>query len=296
MGAKRILDHDRVGLVSLSGRGLDAAIRAAEGRTVIAEVFANSTGIADGCHNAEVQAAHGADIVILNFIEQSWDGEGMFRFDAPDLTTRDLRAFAEFVGRPIAVNIEPGDVPAPRRASVEGGKRLVDAGAAALVLTANPWTDSDYASLVRVTAELRAGLGDDVALWSGKMHGAGVHELPTPDVVRALAEAGASGVLVPMPGTVPGVTIDVAARAVDAIHAAGAFALGTIGTSQEGSPAEVAVRFAIDGKQAGFDAFHIGDSWAYGSGDPDVVRAISLAIRGKRHTWRRMALGARPRP
>ena len=289
----RILDLDRAGLVALRGAALDASIRAAEGRTVVAEVFADD-GIVDGVHSAEVMAAHGADVIILNFVERAWDGDGPWRFAGPGWTLPDLASFAQRVGRPIAINLEPGDVPSQRRATVEGARRLLDAGAAALVLTANPWTDSDYASIVRVTAELRAGLGAGVALWSGKMHGAGVHELPTPAVTRALAEAGATGVLIPMPGTVPGITIEIAHAATLAAQEAGAFVLGTIGTSQEGSQPEVGRAFALAGKQAGFDAFHVGDSFTYGSGDPDLLREISLTIRGRRHTWRRMALGARP--
>ena len=293
--ATRILDLDRAGLVALRGRALDASILAAEGRTIVAEVFANSTGIADGAHNAEVMAAHGADVIILNFLESAWDGSGPFRFDAPGWTLPDVASFAEKVGRPIAVNLEPGDVPAPRRATAENAKRLRDAGVAAFVVTANPWTGSAYADLVRVTTDLRTGLGDDAAIWTGKMHGAGTHELPTPEVVRAMADAGASGILVPLPGTVPGITIELAGRAVEAAHGAGAFVLGTIGTSQEGSQPELGRSFGLAGKQAGVDAFHIGDSATYGAGDPEMVREISLTVRGRRHTWRRMALGARPR-
>ena len=41
--------------------------------------------------------------------------------------------------------------------------------------------------------------------------------------------------------------------------------------------------------------FRSGDSATYGAGDPEMVREISLTVRGRRHTWRRMALGARPR-
>lgn len=292
--ATRILDLDRAGLVALRGRALDASILAAEGRTIVAEVFANSTGIADGAHNAEVMAAHGADVIILNFLELSWDGSGWFRFDAPGWSLPDIASFAEKVGRPIAVNLEPGQVPEPRRATGANARRLCDAGVAAFVVTANPWTGSAYEDLVRVTADLRESLGDDGAIWSGKMHGAGKHELPTPEVVRAMTGAGASGVLVPLPGTVPGITVEIAARAVEAAHEAGALVLGTIGTSQEGSQPELGRAFGLAGKQAGMDAFHIGDSATYGAGDPEMVREISLTVRGRRHTWRRMALGARP--
>jgi predicted extracellular nuclease len=44
-------------------------------------------------------------------------------------------------------------------------------------------------------------------------------------------------------------------------------------------------------KRAGADVLHLGDMGAYGLTDPMNVMAASLAIRGRRHTYRRMAMG-----
>jgi len=69
--------------------------------------------------------------------------------------------------------------------------------------------------------------------------------------------------------------------------------LGTIGTSQEGATAKLARSLALTAKEVGVDAHHIGDAGYYGIGDPEFLHAYSIAVRGRRHTWRRMALGAR---
>jgi hypothetical protein len=82
-------------------------------------------------------------------------------------------------------------VPPLRRATPENAKRLDESGAALLSLTANPSTDGSYAGLARVTAELRAGLGDDVALWTGKMHHAGHRERVATARLTSLVDAGA---------------------------------------------------------------------------------------------------------
>ena len=46
-------------------------------------------------------------------------------------------------------------------------------------------------------------------------------------------------------------------------------------------------------KEIGVDLHHLGDAGLGGSPDPEVVYRYSVAIRGRRHTWRRTALGAR---
>lgn len=296
-GARRILDLARAELSVLAGRELDDAVRAAEGRTMVAEVFAAAPGLVDGVHNAELMACHGADVIVLNLVDGAWSGSGAWSFPyLPDVT--DLRSFARAVGRPVAVNLEPdptGDmIPPPRRANVDNARALIEAGAAGLVLTANPGTGASYADLVDVTRRLRESLGPEASLWVGKMHHAGLPEAATPQNLLPLAAAGASGVLVPVPGTVPGVTREIAAESTRALQEAGAIVIGTIGTSQEGAPTAAAVTMALAAKEAGFDAHHVGDAGYYGMGDPELLHEYSLTVRGRRHTWRRMALGARP--
>jgi hypothetical protein len=292
--AGRILDMDRGELAVLRGKELTAAVAAAEGRTMVAEVFADRAVLswdpdARAVHNMELVAAFGADIVVLNMIDRVWDGE-RFLFPGVGAFTS-LSALARYVGRPIGVNLEPGDVPERRRASPEQAKQLVDAGAAVLLLTANPGTDGSYDGLTRVTGALRASLGEGVALWSGKMHHAGRREALTPQRLVSLVEAGADGVIMPLPGTMPGLTREVAAEAVAGVQAAGAIVMGAIGTSQEGSHVTVVPQLALTAKEIGVDAHHIGDCFLPGIGDPELLYAYSVAIRGRRHTWNRMALG-----
>jgi hypothetical protein len=288
---ERILDLDRDALASLRGRALTAAVAAAEGRTIVSEVIAGAAPLADGVHNMEIEAALGADLIILNFVEQVIAADGWL---FPELGRwPDLRALARHIGRPIGVNLEPGDVPAPRRATLEAARRLVDDGSAMLCITANPKTDTTYADLIRVTSELRAGLGPDVAIWAGKMHQAGQAEAIGPEPIVRLIAAGADGVLLPIPGTVPGVTREVGADVCAAAHARGAIVMGTIGTSQEGSRPTIALPLALVAKEIGVDAHHIGDAGLSHAADPDLLYEYSIAVRGRRHTWRRMALGNR---
>jgi len=289
--SRRILDLDRAGLVSLDGRGLTAAIAGAEGRTILAEVTPSRGPLVDGVDNLEVVAAMGADIVVLNLIDELIEDEG---FRLPCLgAVPDLRALATTVGRPIGVNLEPGDVPAPRRATPQAARRMVEAGATLLVLTANPGTRTTLADLARVTETLRAAVGGGPSIWAGKMHQAGATEPVMAAPVAALIGAGADGALLPLPGTVPGVTREVAAAVCSAVHDAGGLVMGNIGTSQEGAHPSIATALALVAKEIGVDVHHVGDAGLAGGTDPDLVYAYSVAVRGRRHTWRRMAFGSR---
>jgi hypothetical protein len=287
----RILDLDRDALAALRGRALTESVASAEGRTIVSEVISGAPGLVDGVHNMEVEASLGADLIILNFVEMVITADGWV---FPELgRLPDLRALARRIGRPIGVNLEPGDVPAPRRATLDAARRLIDDGAAMLCITANPKTDTTYADLIRVTSELRNGLGPDAAIWAGKMHQAGRTEAIGPEPIVRLIRAGADGVLLPLPGTVPGLTRELGAEVCSAAHEAGAIVMGTVGTSQEGARPSIALPLALVAKEIGVDAHHLGDAGLSHATDPDLVYEYSIAVRGRRHTWRRMAFGNR---
>ena len=294
----RILDLDSSELATLRGRELTASVAASEGRAVVAEVWPHTAMLASahetgGVSNIELVAAFGADIVILNMVEKVYDGERWRLLVMPEFDS--LAELADFVGRPIGVNIEPGNVPNGRKATVDNARRLVDQGAALLCVTANPATGADLADIAGTSKRLRDALGGDAAIWAGKMHMAGHTEPLDGHALRQVAESGADGVLVPLPGTVPGVTREIAAEAVRQIHAAGAIAIGTIGTSQEGSHRTLVPQLALNAKEIGVDAHHIGDAYLAGAMDPEFLYDYSVAIRGRRHTWHRMGRNTRKR-
>lgn len=283
----RILDLDRTGLAALRGRDLTAAVAASEGRTMVAEVFADRAALSfdgrTGVHNAELMAAFGADVIVLNMIDRVWDGT-TFRFPGlGELTS--LHELASRIGRPIGVNLEPGTVPELRKATRDNARRLAGAGAALIVLTANPSTDGSLDGMAKATEQLHT----EAALWVGKMHHAGHPEPITARKLANLVDAGADGVILPIPGTLPGVTREAAAEAVAAVHKKGAVVMGAIGTSQEGAHTNVVPQLALTAKEIGVDAHHIGDCFLPGMGDPELLYAYSVAVRGRRHTWTRMA-------
>ena len=125
---------------------------------------------------------------------------------------------------------------------------------------------------------------------AGKMHGAGSKEsVMNREIAKELIEAGADILLVPAVGTVPGFTEESLIDIVQFAHEHETLVLSAIGTSQEGSSKEVIEQIAIRNKICGVDIQHIGDAGYGGLADVNNIFALSVAIRGMRHTVARMA-------
>lgn len=109
------------------------------------------------------------------------------------------------------------------------------------------------------------------------------------ETLHTFIEAGADIVLIPSPGTVPGFTVENTAKSVDIVQQKGALATLTTGTSQEGADESTIRQIALNSKMAGADIFHIGDAGIAGIAIPENIMAYSIVVRGKRHTYVRMA-------
>ncbi|HEL1969963.1 TPA: haloacid dehalogenase-like hydrolase, partial [Streptococcus suis] len=103
----------------------------------------------------------------------------------------------------------------------------------------------------------------------------------------------ADGVLIPAVGTVPGVREEIVAPIVSQVKARGGLVISTIGTSQESADSQTVREFGLSNKRVGSDIHHIGDG-SYGRmPDPENILALSLAVRGKRHTYFKMGQSVR---
>ncbi|MDR6227129.1 DUF7916 family protein [Desmospora profundinema] len=316
---KRLLDQTPEQLVQLTGRRLLESIRASEGRTVVAETVVDGLPLVDGCANPELAAAFGADLLLLNRYDVDrprvsgfssreeaiprgtmWEETGL----GPLLPIMGWGVTAgevtRLIGRPAGINLEPvaADLPqsmvaSGRRAGIAQAEEALDQGARFLVFTGNPGTGVTWSSIAREVGRLRDHLGPEIPLMAGKMHGAGVWENDENWLeerqLDQLAEAGANILLLPQPGTVPGVRGEEMACLVERAHRLSLLVMFTIGTSQESSQASLMERWAVEGKSLGGDLFHIGDAGFAGMAPPENILSFSTALKGKRHTYRRIA-------
>ncbi|MFE2777034.1 MULTISPECIES: hypothetical protein [Lactobacillales] len=293
---KRLISASASEINKMDASQLKQAIFASEGRTIVAETVVTSPPLIQGLSNPEVMATFGADIIVLNELD-------VFNPEIPGLevfagSKEIIRELKRLIGRSIAINLEPVDEEQElleSRVALNPG-RLVskaslqaadDLGVDMILLTGNPATGVTMSAIkaaVKMTKSHFSGL-----VLAGKMHGAGLTEsIVNEEALLGFMDEGADGVLIPAVNTVPGVNELENQVVTKGVHARGGLVMATIGTSQESAQASVIEAIGLSNKRVGVDCHHIGDG-AYGRmPDPENITALSLAVRGKRHTYFRM--------
>jgi hypothetical protein len=303
---KRLLDTTARELASYSREQIVASIRASEGRVLAAEVIAPAMAAVQDVSNPEVAAAMGADLIVLNMLDVGQPAVDAVPADAPADVIQTVK---RLTGRLIGVNLEPVDPHADRvtddhfgpggtsgrLATQDNVAAAVALGADAIVLTGNPGMGVTNESLARAVGATREAAGQSTVIMAGRMHAAGSASQAGSSIVddrslEGFVAAGADIVLIPAPGSVPGCHEARVRSWVETVHAAGALSMTTIGTSQEGADQDTIRRIALMAKMTGTDIHHLGDCGFFGIALPENLLAYSIAIRGRRHAYRRMAM------
>ena len=299
---KRLLDCTASDFRCMNGKQLKQSIKASEGRVIVSEIIGAFTSLYPSVTNAEIAAAFGADLLLLNFFDVFVPYFNGLDMNEPNQIVKRLK---ELTGRPIGVNLEPVDPNAKqledltslskgRLATDESLQEAKKLGFDFVCLTGNPKTGVTNDEIAKAIEKARYVFGDDGLIIAGKMHGAGVANeigagIVSEEVMERFISAGADVILMPAPGTVPGVTLEKTEKLVGFAHEKGALVMLTIGTSQEGADEHTIRQIALTSKMAGADLYHIGDAGYHGIAIPENIMTYSIAIRGKRHTYVRMA-------
>lgn len=302
---KRLLDCTASELARFTSRELLGSIAGCEGRVLACETIGITPPLLGDVTNAEYAAALSADILLLNMFDVQAPVLQALPETAPQNTVRELK---RLTGRVIAVNLEPVDPDAAdaanggtlwqmtpgRMATAENARLAAEMGGSMVLLTGNPGNGVCNDALLSSLRDIKREVGERLILAAGKMHASGVpgeggSQILTEADVDAFADAGADIILMPAPGTVPGITLETAHALIEHAHRRGCLAMTAIGTSQEGADVETIRRIALLCKMAGADIHHIGDTGVPGMALPQNILAYSIAIRGERHTYRRMA-------
>ncbi len=301
---KRYLDCSASDLANITKADLLHSLRASEGRVLVSETIAITQPLLNNITNAELAASQGADILLLNLFDAAQPRvAGLPAGIAPEETLRELQ---RLTGRVIGANLEAVDpdfasdhdefwqMTAGRAATPENARRLYDLGARIVVLTGNPNNGISNQAIARSLKQIHDEVGDRLVLVAGKMHGAGIvresgSQLISEEDIALFVANGADIVLLPAPGTIPGMTQEKVASLITFTQRQGALAMTAIGTSQEGADVQTIRQIALMSKMAGADLHHIGDTGFTGIALPENIFAYSVAIRGVRHTYSRIA-------
>lgn len=306
---KRFLDCTASDFGKMNKEELLEAIAASEGRILVCETIGVIQPMLGDVTNAEFVASMGADIILLNI----FDVNNPVIQGLPETAPEDvIRKVKELTGRPVGINLEPLEqgvesgvetldmwkLSSGRAATLENAKRAVEMGVNFIVLTGNPGIGVTNAAIIDTLKLYREHLGDEVVLIAGKMHASGIvseggEHILTEGDVKAFAEAGADVILMPAPGTVPGITMEYIRGLVSCAHKLGKMTLTAIGTSQEGADVATIREIALMCKMTGTDMHHLGDAGYGGMSLPENILEYGKVIRGIRHTYHRMAVSIR---
>lgn len=299
---KRLIDTTARELASYNKQELLTSIADSEGRTLAAETIGTVTPMLVDITNAEFVTSLGADLIMLNIFDVNEPVIQGLPQVPPEEVVHEVK---RLTGRMVAINLEPAivkdtednsvwNLTKGRQATLENAKKAADMGVDMIVLTGNPGVGVENDAIIQALLQLKEAVGDRVILTAGKMHASGIlseagEKILTENEVESFVDAGADVILLPAPGTVPGISMEYATKLIKRAHEKGALAMTTIGTSQEGADEDTIRQIALMCKMAGADIHHIGDSGYMGMALPENIMAYSVAIRGKRHTYRRMA-------
>jgi len=302
---KRILDCQSSDFSKMTRQELLDAIAGSEGRTIACETIGSIMPMLGDITNAEFVTAMGADILLLNLFDvQNPRINGLPKTEPENV----IRKLKELTGRPIGINLEPVEqvlssenpeenmwaMTGGRKATLENARKAADMGVNFILLTGNPGIGVTNEAIEQTLAAYKKEFGDRLILAAGKMHASGIltegaENIITKTDIAAFAAAGADIILLPAPGTVPGITMEYVRELVNYAHALGLLTITAIGTSQEGADVATIRQIALMCKMTGTDIHHLGDAGYGGMALPENIQAYSIAIRGIRHTYRRMA-------
>ena len=297
--AGRLISMEASKIRELNAKQILEAIRLSEGRVMAAETVGAVQPLLYDISNAELAAAMSADILILNMYDVN---EPVIKGLPEHKKPESICVLKKLTGRIIGINLEPTDrkgddlwkMSQGRRATAQNARKAKEQGADIIVVTGNPGNHVTNSAICDSIKEIRRELGDEIILISGKMHASGQldeagENIISKEEIKGFAQAGADIILLPAPGTVPGMTVEKVHELIAYIHSLNKMAMTSIGTSQEGADTDTIKTIAYNCKMAGADIHHIGDAGYTGIAVPENIMTYSIVIRGVRHTYHKMA-------
>lgn len=268
--------------MGVTGERLREAIIASEGRVIMAEIAVNAPPLFAEVTNAELLCAFGADLLLLkgiNFQQPALNG-GDKRFGADPFSQVKF-----LTGRLTGVNFEVLPAEAlPHPGAFLPAHLNAMRHADFFCLTGYDKPGVTAGRMRQTIAQLREQT--DKPILAAKFYISG---LAAPDEYASYIDAGADGAIFPAPGGCRGASQEKVSQIVQAVQTRGGLAITTLSSSQEGADCDTVREIGLASKRCGSDMHNFGDAGGAGMADPQALNALSIAIRGRRHTWVRMA-------
>ena len=322
--ARRLISTSHSEIRAMSAAELKESIRDSEGRVVLCQNYVGANPLADGTTNAELAQAFGADMIFFNGYSmtpgasqpglqvEQWENGG---FVQKSCRLKDMKALIHV---PLGIYLECGThdvyatstsgtnlVRTDRVASDENLRRVLEEQADFIILAGNPGTGTDNRVIVDAARRAKEILGDQVLIFAGKWED-GVHQKVLGDplwpmethkkFIADLIDAGADVICMPMPGCRPGIVMEDIRELTTFAHSygnKGALVMSFLDCSVEGADEDTVRQCTLWSKMTGADIHAIGDAGLCGMSVPEDIYAMSIALKGRRLTFRRMGGGGR---
>lgn len=264
---------------------LKQAILASEGRVIMAQTAVENECMIGGVSNAELLACSAADMILLKVIDVEHPRiEGIAPCDDP------IKELKKLTGRLIGINLE---IVGAHHLQYEKGttlsKQTLEAAIRLhpdyLCLTAYRNKEGNDSEAVLEAIEFVRKSYDGLLILNRYVNAL---ELEEETYWERYICAGADVLTLPMPGSVAGIYVENLAKTAMRIKRAGGLVSMSVATSQEGCDTDTMKLLAIQAKQAGADIYDFGDANTNGIPAIENVMALSIAVRGKRHTYFRI--------
>ncbi|ADH60416.1 conserved hypothetical protein [Thermoanaerobacter mathranii subsp. mathranii str. A3] len=301
---KRLIDCTKSDFEKMKAPELKIAIYKSEGRVIMAQhLVMVGEGIIKGVTNAEIEAAFGADMILLNTYHPNGENgnpglQGMTLMELKKLINRPIGVYLGCTGKGKELPKSLGPAATP-----ENIKLCLEQGADFIVLGGNPGSGTSIDAIIEATKMAKEIIRDKALLFAGKWED-GVEEKvlgdplakrPAKEVIKELIDAGADVINFPAPGSRHGISVNMIRECVEFVHSykPGTLAMTFLDSSVESADVDTIRHIALKMKETGADIHAIGDGGYAGCTLPENIYQLSLTIRGRRFTIKRMAANNR---
>lgn len=270
---------------SLTRTELKEAILASEGRVIMAQTAVDNASVIGGVTNAEMLASFASDLILLKVIDvENPHIEGLPECAQP------IQELKKLTGRLIGINLEVvGEYHLQYGSGTTLSEQTIQKAVVLkpdyICLTAYRNREGNTSEAVLEAITLVRSYWDGLLIVNKYANGM---ELKKETCWEEYIKQGADVLTLPMPGSVSGVYVQNLAPIAERIKEAGGLVSMSVATSQEGSDIETIKRMGIEAKQAGADLYDFGDANTNGIPALENIMALSIAVRGKRHTYFRI--------
>jgi hypothetical protein len=301
---KRLIDCTKSDFEKMTALELKESIYKSEGRVIMAQTLVMAgPGMMSGVSNAEIEAAFGADMIMLNTYHVNGEHEN------PGMQGLKLKDLKKLINRPIGIYLgcpvkgqEKSKSHGPI-ATPENIKLCLEEEADFIVLGGNPGAGTTIENIIEATRVTKEIVGDKALIFSGKWEdgitekvlGDPLAKRPAKEIIKELIDAGADVIDLPAPGSRHGISVDMIRELVEFVHSykPGTVVMTFLNSSVESADTDTIRQIALKMKETGADIHAIGDGGYAGCTVPENVYQLSMSIRGRRFTFKRMAANNR---